>query len=117
MGNVFEVILTTPFRDYTAGRVVEAGLDALGFSTPAGEDRTVWLRLGLKLPTRMSLDGLRDAVLALPWLDHGAPTDLHVLWADDHTTSDDGWGGRTAPYAYQHEVWEVPHPRRKDTSR
>lgn len=112
MSNIANVVLTTPHADYSGGRVVEAGLEALGFVTPEDADRTVWLLLGHKLnyyaEGKFGIDGLRDLVLALPWHRWGAPTHLEVLWADEHTTSDDSWGGRRAPYSWNRETWEVP---------
>lgn len=116
MGNVFDVVLTVPHADYSPDRVVEAGLRQLGFWTPpddpdpvyAREQREVWVRLQQKMPARMGWDDFKAAVLALPWHRWPAPTHLQVLWSDDHTSEDDSWGGRRAPYAWVHETWELP---------
>lgn len=115
MGNVFDIILTVPFADYSRDKAVEAGLHDLGFTPALDTDGVpatcVWLRLGRKIPRSLGgLDQLRDAVLALPWHRWGQPMRLQVLWRDDYTNDDDSWGGRISPYSWHHETWEQNPP-------
>lgn len=120
MSEVHEVVLTTPLGlDADRDADVRYGLERLGFTAVDEHSGRVWLLDG-KLhyfaghhPShgehgKWGVDGLRELVLALPW-DRRAPgVDLQVLWWSDLTTvADDGWGGRSAPYAWTHETWEV----------
>lgn len=111
MSTIYDVVLTTPHADYSPDKAVNQGLDELGFR-PASDDGRMWLLLDQKLhfhaEGKFGVDGLRELVLALPWHDWGVPTLLQVLWMNEHTTEDDGWAGRTAPYSWHHETWEVP---------
>lgn len=125
MSEVHEVILTSPFG-VPDGPVAD-GLRACGFS-PVGEHHSgamVWYA-DTKLHFYASMyadllpedarehglwgiDGLRRIVLALPWRHESVPVHLQVLWWSDLTTTgDDGWAGRTGPYEWTHETWEIP---------
>lgn len=115
MGNVFDIVLVAPFTP--ADPAVATGMAELGFTAAPGyrdkPDESVWLRLDLKLPfidgQKVGLEGLCRAVAALPWERPRSrpPWRLQVLWKDDHTMEDDGWAGRSAPYQWQHETWDV----------
>lgn len=112
MGNVFDIVIVAPF---TSAGAVTPGMTELGFTgAPAYGDRPsdqVWTRLDQKLPIvdgqKVGIDGLCRAVAALPWPRTSPPSRLRVLWMDDHTLEDDGWTGRTGPYAWNVETWDV----------
>lgn len=105
MGNVMDYVLTVPPVGCLTDEVAE-GLEALGFRL-VSDDRTVWVRLDQKLWSSLGAP-LEVLVPALPWRKVHVPVYLEVLWRDEHTDGDDGWGGRTGPFGWNHETWPLP---------